>query len=233
MLKRRGSAVPRTSSSVSSIAALFLGDASATVDDQAPLDPSPEARAAYARGKIESEQILHAMHVAENLPVTVVRPGLVVGPGTSPFHSGVGEFNRETHCLGWNMGDNPLPFVLASDIAAAIAALLASPPSGWAAYNLVGDVRPSARAWVSALAQVTGRPLRYHPRSPRTIAAVEAAKWLTKRLGGRSAPRTSLHDLRSRGLVARFATDAVKARLGWRPVSDPAAFLREAFADAV
>jgi hypothetical protein len=83
------------------------------------------------------------------------------------------------------------------------------------------------------LAQATGRPLRYHPRSPRTIAAVEAAKWLTKRLGGRSTPRTSLHDLHSRGLVAPFATDAVKVRLDWRPVSDTADFLREAFADVV
>ena len=216
---------------VSSIAALYLGDASTTVDDRTLPDPLPESRAAYARGKAESERLLHALHVSLNLPVTVVRPGLVVGRGTSPFHSGVGEFNRETHCLGWNAGDNPLPFVLASDVAAAIAALLTSPTPGWVTHNLVGDVRPSARDWVAALAQATGRPLRYHPRSPRTIASVEAAKWLTKRLGGRSAPRTSLHDLRSRGLVASFATDAVKSRLDWRPVSDPAVFLSEALAD--
>jgi nucleoside-diphosphate-sugar epimerase/predicted dehydrogenase len=218
---------------VSSIAALYLGDPATTVDDQTPLDPLPEVRSAYARGKVESERLLRSLQSSHNLPVTVVRPGLVVGPGTSPFHSGVGEFNRETHCLGWNAGDCPLPFVLVSDVVAAMGAMLDPPPSGWAAYNLVGDVRLSARAYIAALAQATGRPLRYHPRSPHTIAAVEAAKWLTKWLGGRRVPRTTLRDLRSRGLVASFVTDVVKARLDWRPVADQGAFLRDAFADVV
>ena len=205
---------------VSSLAALILGDASEIVDDHGLLDPLPEARAAYARGSVESERLLHAVHVAEILPVTAVSPGLVVGAGTSIFHSGGWEFNRETHCLGWTAGGNPLPFLLALDVAAAIAALLTSLNLGWTANNLVGDVRPSAISYVLACGG-TGRPLWYHPRSPRTIAAVNAAKWLTRRLGGRSARRISLHDLSSRGLVARFVTDAVKARLDWRPVSDP------------
>ena len=61
------------------------------------------------------------------------------------------------------------------------------------------------------------------------IAAVEAAKWGVKRLGGRRTSRTTLRDLRSRGLVSPFDTGLEKSQLRWKPVTDPARFLAEAF----
>lgn len=218
---------------VSSIAALYLGDPGAVVDPSTPPDPEPEARAPYARGKIASEAALRALRERDGLPLTVVRPGLVVGPGTSPFHGGIGLFNRETHCIGWNGGSNPLPLVLVSDAAAALLALVERPDAAGPVHNLVGDVRLSARDYLASLARATGRPLVYHPRSAYWNAVVEGGKWAVKRAGGRRAARTTLRDLRSRGLAARFDTRRERAELAWNPVADRERFLAEAFADVV
>jgi nucleoside-diphosphate-sugar epimerase len=217
---------------VSSIAALYLGDPTETVDPATAPDPAPGHRAPYARGKIASEAALDELAAREGLPLTIVRPGVVLGAGTSPFHSGVGLFNRETHCLGWNDGRNPLPLVLASDVADAIATLTERPGDAGPAYNLVGEVRLSAREYVAELAAATGRPLAYHPQAVGWTALVEGGKWGIKRLSGRRTERTTLRDLRSRGLVARFDTSRERAELGWRPVADRARFLAEAFAGA-
>lgn len=207
----------------SSIAALQLGG-SGVVTDATPTDPCPDRRSDYARRKIAEEAALRRM----GLPVVIVRPGLVVGAGASPFHSGVGFFNAEQHCLGWNDGTNPLPFVLVEDVADAIVAALTRAEPG-ACHNLVGEVRLTAREYIAALAEATGRPLVFHPQSVRRLYAVELAKWLVKRTAGRAAPAPSLHDLRSRGLTARFDTAETRRALGWRPVADRATFLRSAF----
>ncbi len=211
---------------VSSIAALYLGPQPGVVTGATPPDPMPEMRADYARAKALCEVMLLELHARQGLPVCLLRPGLVVGEAASPFHSGLGLFNNEQHCVGWNAGRNPLPFVLVQDVAQAI--LLAARASGveGRCYNLVGDTRPSARAYVAALAQATGRPLKFHPSLPALIWGQEFGKWLIKRAGGRRADPPSRRDLLSRGLVATFDCEDAKRDLGWRPVAAEADFLR-------
>lgn len=214
---------------VSSIAALYLGPGAATVTSATPADPAAHRRADYARAKALSERMLLDLHAHENLPVVILRPGLVVGAGASPFHSGVGFYNNEQHCLGWNDGRNPLPFVLVEDVAAAIAEACRAPKIEGRTLNLVGDVRLNARDYIAALALALGRPLRYHPQSPFWVWLVERVKWLVKRLNGRAAT-LSLHDLHSRGLRARFDCSDTRKALSWQPVADRATFLARAFA---
>jgi nucleoside-diphosphate-sugar epimerase len=152
----------------------------------------------------------------------------VVGKGTSPLHSGLGFFNNTQHCIGWNDGRNPLPFVLVEDVADAIAACCERPAVG-KSYNLVGDVRPSAREYLTELARSLERPLRFHPKNPLSLYASEIAKWCVKQIGGRDQPMPSLRDILSRGLKAQFDCSDVKSELSWQPVSDTAEFYRRAF----
>lgn len=150
----------------------------------------------------------------------------MVGEGTSPFHSGVGLFNNEQHCIGWSSGRNPLPFVLVEDCADAIVcALKADVDVIGRADNIVGPIRLSAREYIAALASALHRPLAYHGRAVWRMHAVEIAKWLIKRAGGRSVPWPSARDLRSRGLLAKFDTSQTESVLKWRPQADRALFL--------
>ncbi len=217
---------------IGSIAGLYLGPQAAPVTGATPPDPKAEKRADYARAKAICDRALLAENGRQGLEIVILRPGLVVGAGTSPFHSGLGVYNNEQHCLGWNDGRNPLPFVLAGDVAAAIASACAAPGIGGRAFNLVGDVRLSARDYTEALAAALGRPLRFHPQSPLRLLLIERGKWLIKRLGGRKAAAPSFHDLLSRGLRARFDCTDAKEALGWQPVADRATFLAEAFGAA-
>lgn len=215
---------------ISSIAALYLGDGAEPVSAETPPDTNPDGRAAYARAKVLAEQAMLAMHRDEGLPVTILRPGVVLGQGTSPFHSGIGLYNRQAHCVGWNKGRNPLPLVLGSDVANAIVAAAGRPESVGKTLNLVGDVRLTAAEYTAELARATGRPLAYHPQPPWLLQAEELGKWAVKRLSGRKVKPPAYADLKSRGLAASFDCAAEKALLNWQPEGDRERFLANAFA---
>lgn len=215
---------------VGSIASLYLGPGAGQVTGATPPDPEAERRGDYARAKADCDVMLLDLHAREGLPVTILRPGLVVGQGTSPFHSGLGFFNTEQHVVGWNRGRNPLPFVLVEDVADAILRALRAGAAVGRCYNLVGDVRPTARDYIAWLAEETGRPLRFHPKFPDALLAEEGGKWLLKRLGGRRAALPSRRDLLSRGLTASIDCSDAKRDLGWAPEADAVRFRAGAFA---
>ena len=209
---------------VGSIASLYLGPQPTPITGQTPPDPEETKRGDYARAKALADRAMLAMHAEEKLPVTILRPGVVVGEGGIPFHSGVGLYNNDQHCIGWNAGTNPLPFVLAEDVADAIFLAATKPGVEGRAYNIVGDVRMTAREYTSALAQALGRPLQYHPQSPRWLWMEDTGKWLVKRATGRHVAAPTTRDFLSRGMSATFDTSDAKRDLGWTPEADPAAF---------
>lgn len=213
---------------VSSSAALYLGDPAATVAMETPADPLPGERADYARAKILAERAVAEVEGANSV---ILRPAIVVGKGSSPFHSALGAFENETHCAGWNDGRNPLPFVLASDVADAIALCVAADLAAvrGKTFNLVGDVRWSARKYIEELALATGRPLKFHPTSEPQLMAAEWTKWAVKKAAGRKdVRRPSARDIRSRGMLAAFDTCGEKRILAWSPNADEAEFRRQA-----
>lgn len=205
---------------IGSIASLYLGDPNETITAATPPDPLSAARGEYARAKALCDQDLFGLHKERGLPVVNLRPGLVVGEGTSPFHSGLGFYNNEQHCMGWSDGRNPLPFVLVEDVADAIVKALEADGVEGSACNIIGEVRPTARRYVEDLAAALGRPLRYHGQSVNRLYAVEWTKWLLKRAGGRKVPVPSKRDLASRALFARFDCSTEKRALGWQPNAD-------------
>jgi predicted dehydrogenase/nucleoside-diphosphate-sugar epimerase len=218
---------------VSSTAALFAGRPGEVITGTTGCDPRSLQRSEYSRGKAESERLLLELHRERGLPVSILRPGIVVGGGAPPFHGAVGQFVDEQHCLGWSPGTAPLPFVLAEDVAEAICLALRSETALGRTYNLVGDVRPTAREYVAEVGRALRRPLRFHPRRAPRIQAVEIGKWLIKRLAGRrDVQLPSYRNLRSLGMQARFDCADVQRDLGWKPVADREEFLRRTLGSA-
>jgi predicted dehydrogenase/nucleoside-diphosphate-sugar epimerase len=213
---------------VGSIASLYLGQQSKVVTGATLPDPLSDQRADYARAKAICDRLLLKLHAEERLQVTIVRPGLVVGKGTSPFHSGIGFYNNEQHCIGWNSGRNPLPFVLVDDTADAIVAAIFGEGLNGRCFNLVGDVRPSARDYIAHLARALERPLKFHAKSPTVLWSEEFMKWCIKRASGRRPPLPSYRDLLSRGLLANFDCEDAKRALNWTPVFKPDDFWQNA-----
>ena len=212
----------------STIAALYLGDPDAVIVDSGPTDPQREERGEYARAKAATEEALLARQGEGKTQICIMRPGVVVGKGGIAFHSGLGFFNRNRFCLGWNRGDNPLPFVLVEDVASAIANALERPQVvAGKCYNVVGDVRLSAIEYIAELGRATRRPLRFHGHAVPMLQGVELGKWLIKLASGRKNLNVpSYRDLKSRGMVAHFDCSQIKRDLDWQPESDRSAFVR-------
>jgi hypothetical protein len=115
-----------------------------------------------------------------------------------------------------------------SDVATAIRDACNSELSAGRSYNLVGDVRLSAREYVAELREALERPVVFHPRRPAQHQAVRVSKWLLKSLLSRSSePFPSYRSLQSMGCLSAFDCSDVKADLGWNPVAERGRFVDE------
>ena len=212
------------------VAALYGGPVGRrTISDEEPTDPRPDARPIYARGKIAAEAALRRLHAERGLPVTIARPGVVLGDGTPMQHSGIGLWVRDNHCVGWGRGRRPSPLVLVDDVAAALARLAAYEKSDLdgKALNLSSRQHLHPGEVIAELAKKPGRDFHFHPRPMWISQAMEIGKWIVKQVGGRrDAPFPSYHDLKSRSMWAGLSCTTARETLGWKPVDDADEILR-------
>ena len=211
----------------SSTAALYLGDDTTVRGADGP-DRRPRKRAEYSRGKIAAEEVLRQLERERSLPLIILRPAIVVGEGGMLEHSGVGLWVRDNHCVGWGMGNHPLPFVLARDCATAIVKCLSAKDVVGRAYNLAGDVRWTAVDYIARLRRRTGRDYRFHPTPIWSIVFLEFLKWLIKFAARRPRELPSGRDFRSRAFRSNLDCGDAKKDLGWEPESDSGRFQEEA-----
>ncbi|MBV9798733.1 MAG: NAD-dependent epimerase/dehydratase family protein, partial [Solirubrobacterales bacterium] len=211
------------------IASLYLGDAHETITGSTATDARLRERGAYAWAKARSEEVLMRYFRQEGLPVCIIRPGIVLGAGGTPFHSGFGIWRGNVHCVGWNDGTNPLPLVLASDVGSALIAALSRHEAVGKTYNLVGDVRLCAREYVRELSVALERALVFHPMHPAQHQAFQLSKWALKSvLRRRLVPLPSYRSIKSMGCAAQFECTDVKTDLDWQPLVDRSEFIDRA-----
>lgn len=210
----------------STIATYNLGRRGDVVTESTLLDDRPERRNLYTRAKIECERLLIELYRTRGLPVTILRPGVVIGPGSPPEHIGVGQWPCRTHCITWGRGHDQIPFVLVDDVVAAIASALGRPELAGRSFNLVGDVRLTAREYLDVLRAASGRDIRSHHQAIAGWMAADVLKWAIKavaRKPGNVFP--SYRDLASRSSASQFDCEQAKRTLGWSPVSDRERFI--------
>lgn len=209
---------------ISSVASLYTGDEhAAPLQDSPAVDPKPEARSVYARGKAVTELALQELHRTKGLPVVVMRPGIVVGEGTPMQHSGYGLWARDNHCVGWGEGRHALPLVWVDDVADAIvsASLYAGDDLHGQALNLCAKPPLNSKELVAELRASTGRDLHFHPRSLPLSQFMEIGKWAVKFVGRRPGLEfPSYRDLRARALFTVFESNLAREKLGWKPVEE-------------
>jgi nucleoside-diphosphate-sugar epimerase len=212
----------------SSISALYLGN-KGKLYESVNADPKPLARSFYSRGKIETEKALIHLHKTEGLPVVILRPAIVMGRGGMLAHGALGESMSDTCIVGWGAGNNPLPCVLVQDVASAL--VLAKDALGidGMAFNLSGDIRPTAREFVQVLRERTRRDFRFYPRSLWRMALQGELMSLAKKMiRGDAGTGATFRDLQSLTMAANLDCSQAKTLLGWTPVTDPQTFFAEA-----
>jgi nucleoside-diphosphate-sugar epimerase/predicted dehydrogenase len=199
------------------------GNAAEVITEDTALDPNIATRNHYARSKAACEALLNGMHRDRQLPLVILRPGIVIGKGSPPAHWGVGRFNSETDVTYWGDGRNPLPLVLVEDVADALLRALDVPGIEGRTFLLTDAPLMSARDYVAAVEARAGVRMTARPAPVWKLFAADAAKEAAKHAIGHPNRRPpSFNDWASRTHRARYDSSATQRTLGWKPAGSVA-----------
>lgn len=204
-----------SSFSVYDYGAIAAGDC---LDETTPLEAQPELRDAYARTKLLQEELYHQFGRLPQAAVTILRPGMIYGPGTL--------WNA---CQGTGAGpawivigpSAQMPLTYVENCAEAMVAALKSPDSVGSTVNIVDDDLPTRQAYTEALVQKGDWKPTVIPVSWRFFRQIAQIVWAGSQrlLGGRGKLPGLLIparlDARLKPLI--YTNAKAKQVLGWQP----------------
>ncbi|WP_426442345.1 NAD-dependent epimerase/dehydratase family protein [Bradyrhizobium genosp. P] len=212
----------------------YAGKAGATITEATSFGDVGR-RNYYARAKAMAEDVLMQMHREAGLPVVILRPGIVLGKGGTPFHWGVGMWGSGNVCQVWGDGNNKLPFVLVGDVAKALVRSIEVPGIEGRTYNLTDVPLLSAREYLDELQRLAGIKIRAYYTPTWRFFIADFAKWLIKLAVGHhdSSRIPSYFDWNSRRQLAVFDCSRARHELGWAPASDKTALVTDGISNSL
>lgn len=222
---RRTRTILISSFSVYGVAELGRG---ALVDESTPLEPHPEKRDLYAHVKLREELLFRERAARDGIPLVILRPGVIYGPGGGAFSTRVG-LNLFGLFLSLG-GPNRLPLSYVDNCADAIALAGRTAPvsNEPAVYNLVDDDLPTCREYLAAyqaqVAPVRNLPVPYPVLSLGARLLERYNRWSRGQLPAIFTP----YKVASTWGGNRFDNAKIKA-LGWRQPVPTEEGLRRAF----
>ncbi len=189
--------------------------AGAVVDEDAPLEAAPEARDAYSFAKQRQEALAWRFAREEGLPLAVVRPGFVFGPGQEILGTRIG---LPLFGLFLNLGGrNLVPLTYVENCADAVVLAGTAPAARGRALCIVDDDLPESAALLRRYRrEVT--PLRAVPVPYpllRQLARLNA--WYADRTDGHLPAMFTPYKVDSTWRRQRYSNARAKAVLGWEP----------------
>lgn len=216
------------------IASYDMSDPGTTITEDTGFADDMTDRNLYARSKAECEKRLIEMHKNDGLPLTIARPGIVVGPGGPLQHWGIGRWHGAGAVRIWGHGKNTLPFVLNDDIADGLVKMMESDAAVGKSFNLIGEPMFSARDYFDAIHDELGAKIRVSSGNLLVFHITGTLKHFLKQhiLRKSPPPRASYRDWKSRAHFSPFDNSQPKAVLGWQPETSQAEFIRRAVTQA-
>lgn len=216
------------------IASYDMSDKRLSISEETGFGQDMEERNIYARSKAECEQRLMQMHARSDLPVTIARPGIVVGKGGPLQHWGIGRWHGAGAVKLWGSGRNTLPFVLIDDVVEGLILMANAPSAIGESFNLIGEPMLSARDYFAAIHAELGAKISVTSGPLWAFYASDAVKFFLKTnvLRRRGLTRPSYLDWKSRAHFSPFDNAKPKAMLGWQPEASKEALVKKAITEA-
>jgi nucleoside-diphosphate-sugar epimerase len=185
----------------------------AVVDERTPLDPHPEWRDPYSFAKHRQEQLAWTHRQASALPLVVVRPGVIFGPGQNILSGRVG-----LSCFGVFLhlgGDNIIPLTYVDNCAdAVIQAGLVAGVEG-EIFCVVDDALPTSRQLLHRYRREI-KAIGYVPVPfpvLRQLARVNA--WYSRRTQGYLPAVFTPYKVNALWAGHHYSNQKAKSKLGW------------------
>ncbi len=181
----------------------------AVLDESCPVDPHPHLRDPYTYSKIVQEQAAWEAHRERNLPLVVIRPGVIYGPGRGALSNRIGlQLGGRMVQIG---GGRQLPYVYVDHVATALRQAGLEAGIVGEAFNVLDDDLPSGR-----------QVLRRYRQAGRRVRSL----WIPQSAIG---PLSSIYERYSRwsagqlpAVITRYKTDSM-----WKPLKFTNAKARE------
>jgi nucleoside-diphosphate-sugar epimerase len=201
---------------VSSVAVYGPGQKTIIREDD-EYDPFPQQRGYYAWSKIEADRLALQFGKEQSFPVTVVRPGIIYGPGAQPFFARL-QYNLKGKARFIIGAPNALlPLVFVESVAEALIQAGQQQDNAVHVYNIV-DGAILQEDLLQRHGEATGKKTRTIYLSPALVSLGARLLESAYALRGKGAPALSRY--RIRRACQSLAHDTTKARteLKWRPV---------------
>jgi nucleoside-diphosphate-sugar epimerase len=185
------------------------------LDETSPFRPWNEP---YADSKIEAERWLWQLHRSGRLPLTVIYPGWVYGPGDSAFFPGLAAAIAGGFMCFWKR-DVRLPWVYVDNLAEACVLAGTGPRAigqGYIVHD--GPGGPTLQEVCARIAQrLDFRPPTRHVPFAAALAAARLLQLLWKLTRRKGPPPLLTADVKAFGHEWHLSTDKIRKQLGWSP----------------
>ena len=194
-------------------AALPAGSA---IDESSPIEPEPHLRDPYTYSKVVQEQAAWEFHRERELPLVVVRPGVIFGLERGVLSGRVG-----LQVGGWMVqmgGRQTLPYTFVENCADAIAlAGLAQGIEGQA-FNIIDDDPPTAVRLMKMLKAAGCRPRTIRIPGGLIGGLSGLYEWYHRYSRGQLPGVITRYRSASMWKKLRFTNERARKHLGWQPV---------------
>jgi nucleoside-diphosphate-sugar epimerase len=189
--------------------------ADAILDEGCPIDRYPHRRDAYTYSKVVQEQVCWEAHNERGLPLVVIRPGVLFGPGRRLLTARVGLMLG--HVLIQMGGRQQVPYCFVDNCAQAIANAAEVPGVEGMSFNVVDDHLPSSnQIWrLHRTFVAPTRRLKMPAWAIRPLAHV--CEWASLRSDGMFPAVLTPYKASALWRRLQFSNALAKTRLGWRP----------------
>ena len=187
--------------------------------EDSPLEEDFDARSPYVWTKRKQEDLVRAVAEGSHWTWTILRPGVVYGPGRTWFYH-LGVQPRPNRWVSY-AGGALFPVTYVENCADAVVRALTSDGAKGKVLNIVDDGLPTRRLYLETLARLTGRnPTILDVPWDFLSPVSEATTWLDRRVFLRRLPMPDL--LKAPRLQARckplaYSNEHAKSVLGWEP----------------
>jgi nucleoside-diphosphate-sugar epimerase len=187
----------------------------AVLDERCPIDRQPHLRDPYTYSKVAQEQVCWEAHADSGLPLVVVRPGVLYGPGRPLLTARVGlTFGGVLIQLG---GRQQVPYCFVENCARAVARVVDAPHIEGMGFNVVDDNLPSAEEVLRLHRTHVSRIRRIKVPEWAVGRFASACEWCALRSSGMFPPVLTPYKASALWKRLRFSNQLAKTCLAWQP----------------